>query len=81
MSIRSRLVSQPNNKLSSNTYYFDVILPPNRRDKISTNSQIRPITLDENKYFQVRTVKIILDSGASASIANKDVLYKEHKNN
>ena len=51
MSITSRLVSQPNNKLDSNSesilnptdlllITFNVILPPKLRDKISTNSQI-----------------------------------------
>ena len=55
MSIRSRLVSQPNNKLISNiehllnaTYLspitFGVILPPKLRGKISTNSQNNPGT-------------------------------------
>ena len=50
MSIRSRLVSQPKNKLFSNSEQlinaqdllpitFGVILPPNPRGKISTNSQ------------------------------------------
>ena len=57
MSIRSRLVRQPKNKLISNNEQlfiamdlllltFGVILPPNPRDKISTNSQINPVTLD-----------------------------------
>ena len=60
MSIRSRLVSQPNNELNSKSEQsinvtdllpitFGVILPPRLRGNISTNSQINPITLDENK--------------------------------
>ena len=57
MCIRSRLVSQPNKKLNSNSEQsinatdlspiaFGVVLPPKLRGKISTNSQIIPITLD-----------------------------------
>ena len=53
MSIRSRLVSQPNNKLNSNSEQsinatnlspitFGVILPPKLHNKISTISQISP---------------------------------------
>ena len=90
MSIRSRLVSQPKNKLNSNneqsfdakdlsTITFGVILPPNLRSKISTNSQINPVNSDENRNSKVCTIKILLDSGASASIVRKDVLYKRHK--
>ena len=62
ISIRSCLVSQPNNKLISNSELlfnvtdlwpitFGVILPPNLRGKISTNSQINLMTLDEKKKF------------------------------
>ena len=51
MSIRTCLVNRPNNKLNSNSEQllnatdlssitFGVILPPNLRSKISTNSQI-----------------------------------------
>ena len=58
---------------------FSVILPPNPRGKISTNSQINPGTSDENKNSKVCTIKIILDSGASASIVRKDVLRERHK--
>ena len=76
MSIRSRLVSQPNKKLKLNSEQlfnstdlspitFGVILPRKLRDKISTNSQIIPETLDENKNSKVRTIKILFDSGAS----------------
>ena len=84
MSIRSCLVSQPNNKFNSNSeqlfnataltpIIFGVILPPNLRDKISTNSQNNPETLDEKKNSKVYTIKILLDNGASASIVHKDV--------
>ena len=31
------------------------------------------------KISKVRTIKILLDSGASASIILKDVLYERHK--
>ena len=90
MSIRSRLVSQPNNKLNSNSEQlfnatdlspitFGVISPPNPRGKISTNSVINAGTPDENKNFRVYNIKILLDSGASASIVRKDVLYERHK--
>ena len=58
---------------------FGVILPPNPRGKIKTNSQINPGTSDQNKNFKVCTFKIFLDSTASASIVHKDVLYERHK--
>ena len=90
MSIRTCLVSQPKNKLISNNEQlfnaidlspltFGVILPPNPRSKKSTNSQINPGTQGENKNSKVLTIKILVDSGASASIVQKDVLYKRHK--
>ena len=86
-SIRSCLVSQPKNKLGSNSEQlfnatdlspitFGVILPPKLHGKKSTNSKISPETLDENRNSKVRTIKILLDSSASESIACKDVLYK-----
>ena len=90
MSIRSRLASQPNNELISNTEQlfnakdsspitFGVILPPKPRGKISTNSQNNPATLDENKNSKVFTIKILLDSGASTSMVRKNKLYECHK--
>ena len=57
------------------------MLPPNLRGKISTNSQINPITSDENRNSKTHTIKILLDSGAGASIVRKGVLYKRHKIN
>ena len=39
---------------------FGVILPPKLRGKISTNSQINPTTLDENKNSKICTIKIFL---------------------
>ena len=54
-------------------------LPPNLRGKISTNSQIILGTLDENKNSKVHTIKILSDSGASALIVRKDVLYERHR--
>ena len=85
MSIRSRLVSQSKTKLISNSEQlfnaiilssitFGVILPLNLRGKISTNSQNNPGTLDEKRNSKEHTIKILLDSGASASIVRKDVL-------
>ena len=70
MSIRSRLVSQPKNKLISNNEQlfnaadllpitFGAILPPNPRGKTSKTSQINPGTLDENKNSKVHTIKIL----------------------
>ena len=90
MSIWSCLASQPNNQLNSNSEQlfnatdlspitFGVILPPNLCGKISTISQIHPVASDENQNSKVRTIKILLDSGASASIVCKDVLYERHK--
>ena len=61
------------------TYHVCVILFPNPRGKISTNSQIIPVNSDENKNSKVCTIKILLDNGASASIVREDVLYKCHK--
>ena len=58
---------------------FGVILPLKLCNKISTNSQISPGTQDENKNSKIRTIKTLLDSGASASIVCKDLLYKQHK--
>ena len=89
ISIKPRLVSQPDKKLISNSEQlfnatdllpitFGVILPSNLRGKISTNSQINLIILDENWNPKVRTIKILLDSGASASIIHKYVLYKRY---
>ena len=79
MSIRSCIVSQPKNKLISNSEQsinaadlspitFGIILPPNQSGKNSTNAQNNMGTTDENKNSKVRTIKILLDSGASASI-------------
>ena len=79
MSIRSRLVSQPKNKLLSNNRQsintkdlwpitFGLILPPSPCGKISTNSQNNLLSTKENENSKVCTIKILLDSGASASI-------------
>ena len=87
LSIRSCLVSRPKIKLISNREkLFNakdlspntsiVIFPPNPCGKIPTNSQINPGTTNENKISKVRTTKILLDSGAIASILRKDVLCK-----
>ena len=56
-----------------------MILPPKLRGKIQTNSQIIPVNSDENKNSKLRTIKILLDSGASTSLVRKDVLHKRHK--
>ena len=58
-------------------FTFGVILSPKLRGKNSTNSQINPATSNENKNSKVSTIKILLDSGASASIVGKDVLYEQ----
>ena len=58
---------------------FGVILPANPRGKNTTTSQINPGTSDENNNSKVCTIKILLDSTASASIVRKDVLYEHHK--
>ena len=58
---------------------FGVISPLNPRGNYSTNSPINPKTLDTNKNFKVHAIKISLDSGDSASIVRKDILYKRHK--
>ena len=90
MSIRSRFVSQQNNKLISNSEQlfnasdllpitFGIILPPNQHGEISTNFHINPGTIDENKNSKVRTIDILLDSGASASFARKDVIKERHR--
>ena len=85
MSTRSCLLSQAKNKLISNSgchgfiITISVILHPNPRGKISTNSQINPITSDENKNSKVSTIKLLLDNGASALIICKDILYECHR--
>ena len=90
MSIRSRLVSQPRNKLFSHSeqllnatdlspIIFGVISSPKPRGKNSTNSQISPRTSEENTNYEARTIKMLLDSGASASIVRKDLLHKRHR--
>ena len=90
VSIRPYLVSQPKNKLISNSEQlfnardlspisFGIILPPNSRGKNSTNSQNNPGTKDKNKNSKVCTIKILLDSGASASIVHQDILYERHR--
>ena len=58
---------------------FGMILSPNPRGKNSINSQINPGTMDEDKNYKVRTIKILLDSDTSASIFRKDVLHKIHR--
>ena len=35
--------------------------------------------MDKNKNSKVRTIKILLDSGASTSIVREDVFYEQHK--
>ena len=86
ISIRSRLVSHAKNNLISDSEHlfnsmdllpitFCVILPPNSRGKNSTNFYINPGTLKENDIHKIHTIKILLDSSASASIVHKDVLY------
>ena len=90
MSIRSCLVSQPKNKINWNSEQlfnatdfwpitFGIILFQNLRGKNSTNFQINPRTLDENKNSKVCTIKILLHRGASASIVRKEVLYEHHR--
>ena len=84
ISIRFRLVGQPNNIFIPNSeklfnatdlspITFGVIFPPCPRGEISANSQINLRTLDENQISKVC-------SGASASIVRKDVLYGRHRN-
>ena len=58
---------------------YHLILPPNPRSKNLTNSQIHTKPSDENKNSKVRTIEILLDSGASALIVPKDVFYERHK--
>ena len=90
MSIRSCLVNQPYCKLiSNNEQLFNAtdlspislgtILSPNPCGKISTNSQLNPGTTDEDKNSKERTIKILLDSGASESIVSKNFLHERHK--
>ena len=54
-------------------------LPPNLCGKNLTNSQIDQGITNENNKSKVHTFKILLDSGASASIVRKDVLHKRHR--
>ena len=90
MLIRYHPISQSRNKLISNgeqlfkatnssPITLGVISPQKLYDNFSTNSQINPGTSDENRNSKVRTIKILLDSGASASNVCEDVLYKRHR--
>ena len=90
ISIGSCLVSQPKNKLISNSEQlfnakdlspitFAVILPPILRGKNLTKSQNNPETLNDNKNSKVHTIKILFDSGACASVVRNSVLYERHK--
>ena len=87
MVFRSRLVSRPKIKsISSCEYLFNatdllpitlgVILPSTLRGKNSINSQNDPGTLHENKTSNVHTIKILLDSDASASTIRNNILYE-----
>ena len=58
---------------------FAIVLPPYPCGKNPMHSQINPGTEDENKISKVHAIKILLDSGASASIVRKDVLHKRHR--
>ena len=81
---RSRLVNQPKNKLISNSEQlfnathlsqtsFGIMLPLNLRRKNSISTQMNPGTMDEIRNSKIRTIEIVFDSGASASIEN--ILY------
>ena len=52
---------------------FGIILSSNQRNTKIKNSQNSPGTMDINKFQKVHTIKILLDSGDSASIVHKDV--------
>ena len=58
---------------------FGVLLPPKLLGKLATISQITLVKSDLNKNSKVRAIKILLDSGTSASIVRKDVLHKRRK--
>ena len=61
------------------TIPFSFILSLNPHDQKLINPQINLGTIDENKNSKVNTTKIKLDSGASVSIARKDVLQAGHR--
>ena len=54
---------------------FGIIVSPTPHG----NSQINPKTTNESKNSKVCTIKLLLDSSASASIVCKDVIYKRHR--
>ena len=69
MSNRSRLASQPRNKLISNNerlpnasdlspITLDIILSPNPHGKNLTNSQINSGTMNQNKTSGIHSIKI-----------------------
>ena len=58
---------------------FGIILSSNLCCKNSTNSNINSGTTNENKSSKLCTIKILLDSGASASIERKYILQEHHK--
>ena len=90
ISIKFCFVSQPKIKYISNNEQlfnatelspiaFGIILSLSPRGKESTNSQFNPGTTGENINLNVYTTKILLDSGASASIVRKDFLQERHR--
>ena len=95
LNIRSRLISQPNNKLISNNdqlfnatnlspISFGIIFFPNPQGINSTNSQINPGTMNEHKNSKVGIIKVLLDSCAIALILRRDVFHEHqsiHKDN
>ena len=58
---------------------FFVISPPNPCGIIFTNSQINPGTTDDNINSKVRSIKILLDSGASTLIVHDNILQKYYR--
>ena len=90
MSIRYRLVSQSNrkSKLNSEQLFdstdlspvtFGAILSPKLRGKFQQILKLFRLIRMRIKNYKVRTINILLDIGASASIVHKDVLYERHK--
>ena len=90
ISIRSRLVSQPKTKsISNNEQIFNVmdllpstfliIVTSDEFGENPINSQIQLGTMDEDRKSNVLTIKISLDSGASASTVRRNVLHRRRK--
>ena len=64
-------------RIITNSVWYDFISNPRRI--YSTNAQINPGTSDDNKHSKVHTIKILLESGTSASLVCRDVPHERKR--